>query len=142
MRRTSIRPVDVELIPDTLEDGVLYISERYQIATHKCCCGCGEEVVTPLSPADWKLVRNGDNVSLSPSIGNWSFACRSHYFIRGNRVDWAGNMTRKQIEAVQALDKADKVAYIAEKNRLRENSANRPNFLVRQCRRLFKWLGL
>lgn len=142
MRRMSIRPVDVEFIPDSLEDGVLYISERYQIATHKCCCGCGKEVVTPLSPVDWKLMRNGNKVSLSPSIGNWSFACRSHYFILGNRVEWAGSMTRKQIMAVQARDQADKVAFIAEKNREREARAKHPNFFVRQYRRLLKWLGL
>ncbi|MFC4855982.1 DUF6527 family protein [Actinophytocola glycyrrhizae] len=23
---------------------------------------------------------NGETVSLSPSIGNWSFPCRSHYY--------------------------------------------------------------
>ena len=32
--------------------------------------------------------------TLDPSIGNWSFACRSHYFMRKGRVVWAGNQMR------------------------------------------------
>ncbi len=30
----------------------LYISIPYVTAAHKCPCGCGEEIVTPLSPTD------------------------------------------------------------------------------------------
>jgi len=40
----------VEFIPDQLEDDTIYISIPYATVTHKCCCGCGTEVVTPLSP--------------------------------------------------------------------------------------------
>jgi hypothetical protein len=35
---------------------------------------------------------------LHPSIGNWSFACQSHYWIRNNRVEWAPKWSREQIE--------------------------------------------
>ena len=72
----------VGYIPETLEPGKLYISLEYATAIHKCCCGCGKEVVTPFSPQDWKMIFDGESVSLSPSIGNWKFPCRSHYFIR------------------------------------------------------------
>ena len=37
----------VELLPDTLEEGKIYISIPYATATHRCCCGCGNEVVNP-----------------------------------------------------------------------------------------------
>ena len=76
----------VELVPDVLEEGVLYISIEYCSAIHKCICGCGNEVVTPLSPYDWKLTFDGKSVSLSPSIGNWNFECKSHYWIINNNV--------------------------------------------------------
>ena len=66
-------------IPDSLAERTLYVSMEYATVTHKCCCGCGLEVVTPLSPTDWKLTFDGVSVSLDPSIGNWSFPCRSHY---------------------------------------------------------------
>ena len=38
----------------------------------RCCCGCGEEVVTPFSPAQWQMSFDGEAVSLHPSIGNWN----------------------------------------------------------------------
>jgi len=78
----------VEFIPDQLEDGILYVSIVYATVLHKCACGCGNEVVTPLSPSDWQLTFNGETISLFPSIGNWSFPCRSHYWIRKNEAVW------------------------------------------------------
>jgi len=78
----------VEHIPEEISTGILYISTTYGTAIHKCCCGCNNDVVTPFSPTDWKLTFDGETVSLSPSIGNWSFKCKSHYFLRNNRVVW------------------------------------------------------
>jgi hypothetical protein len=68
----------VASIPDRLAEHTLYVSMEYATVAHQCCCGCGLEVVTPLSPTDWKLTYDGVSVSLHPSIGNWSFPCRSH----------------------------------------------------------------
>ncbi len=87
----------VELIPDTLDEDVLYISITYAIVLHKCCCGCGNEVATPLSPEGWKLTFDGETVSLYPSIGNWGFPCRSHYWITRNRVEWARSWSDEEI---------------------------------------------
>jgi hypothetical protein len=80
----------VEFMPETLEEGVLYVSMEYCTAIHNCVCGCGNKVVTPISPTDWQLQFNGKSVSLKPSIGNWSFDCQSHYWITNNKVSWAG----------------------------------------------------
>lgn len=77
----------VEFIPEQLDDNVLYISVEYKTAAHNCACGCGSRVVTPITPSDWKLIYDGKTVSLSPSIGNWSFSCRSHYWIKNNRIE-------------------------------------------------------
>lgn len=74
----------IRSIPRELDVGVIYISMEYSTAVHCCCCGCGEQVVTPFSPTDWKMIYDGESVSLTPSIGNWHSACRSHYII--NRV--------------------------------------------------------
>jgi hypothetical protein len=76
----------IEFVPDVLEDGVLYISVQHCSAIHKCVCGCGNEVVTPISPDDWQLQFNGKSVSLKPSIGNWNFECKSHYFITNSEI--------------------------------------------------------
>lgn len=120
MKIFQIRPQFSEFIPNELEDGVLYISERYKTASHKCACGCGEEVVTPLSPVEWQLRKDGELVSLHPSIGNWNYACRSHYWIRRNGIQWAGSMSAKQVAQVQARDRSDKVRYVQQRNSAKE----------------------
>jgi hypothetical protein len=94
----------IELVPDVLEDGVLYISIEYCSAIHKCVCGCGNEVVTPISPTGWQLTFDGKTVSLYPSIGNWSFDCKSHYWIRRNRVIKARKWNESEIDQARELD--------------------------------------
>lgn len=117
MKIQSIRSKFVVSFPSVMEDGVLYISEEYETAGHKCCCGCGEKVMTPLNPAKWRLIKSSNGaVSLYPSIGNWKFACQSHYWIRENRVIAAGMMSKQKIEAVKARDKRDSQRYIDQKN--------------------------
>lgn len=107
MKLRSVKPQFVELIPDVLEPGVLYISMKYATASHLCLCGCGKEVATPLTPTDWRLTFDG-RVSLHPSVGNWSFKCRSHYVIAANQVRWAGNMSQKEIDAGRERDRLAK----------------------------------
>jgi len=87
----------VEFIPEELQEGTLYISKKYGTAAHKCFCGCGQEIVTPLSPVGWQLTSDGKTVSLTPSIGSWNLPCRSHYFITNNKVLWAPRWSKEQI---------------------------------------------
>lgn len=87
----------VEFIPDELDNGILYVSMTYATVLHKCCCGCDNEVVTPLSPSGWQLTFDGEKISLFPSIGNWSFSCRSHYWIRKNEVLWVKDWSNEMI---------------------------------------------
>lgn len=101
----------VEFIPEELQPGTLYISIRFATATHLCCCGCGNKVVTPIRPADWLLIFDGKTISLHPSIGNWGFPCQSHYWIRNNRAEWAPKWSRKQIEHGQLRDRLAKQNY-------------------------------
>lgn len=103
--RVSIFAVEfVELVPNELRHGVLYVSMQYATAVHACACGCGNKVVTPLSPRDWVLMFDGESVSLEPSVGNWSFPCRSHYWIERNRVRWARRWSDAEIRSVRAAD--------------------------------------
>jgi Family of unknown function (DUF6527) len=101
----------VEYIPDDIKEGTIYISVTFATAVHKCCCGCRNQVITPLSPTDWKLTFDGKFISLDPSIGNWGFPCQSHYWIKHNKVRWAPRWTKKQIEAGRLHDKLTKDKY-------------------------------
>lgn len=89
----------VEFIPKNLDENTIYVSLEYSTAVHNCCCGCGNEVVTPLSPRDWYLTYNGEAISLNPSIGNWGFPCQSHYWIKNNEVKWAEKWSKEKIAA-------------------------------------------
>jgi hypothetical protein len=104
----------VEYIPEKLEDVTVYVSMAFGTVAHKCCCGCGNEVVTPLSPTDWELTFDGQSISLYPSIGNWGFKCQSHYWIKRNRVKWAPRWSKKQIEAGRLRDRLVKDKYFDE----------------------------
>jgi len=111
----KLAPKFIENIPKELEDGILYISMGYATAIHKCCCGCGNEVVTPFSPTDWQLQFDGKTISLYPSIGSWSLPCQSHYWIINNEVKWAPKWTKKQIEKGRKNENIEKMIYFKSK---------------------------
>lgn len=100
--------------PETPEEGILYVSLPYRTAIHRCCCGCGHEVVTPFSPTDWKLTFDGVSVSLYPSIGNWSLPCRSHYWVERGKIKWAGLWSDEEVAAGRAHDRWLKERYYGE----------------------------
>ena len=98
-------------IPEVLDPGVLYISMEYATAAHRCACGCGEEVVTPFTPTDWKMTFDGETISLRPSIGNWTLPCRSHYIVVKGRVMEAEPWIEEQITAERRRDRDVKARY-------------------------------
>lgn len=112
MKRTKILTYRfVEYIPRDIEEGVIYISMAFSTAIHKCCCGCGQEVVTPFGPTDWQLTFDGESISLDPSIGNGSFDCKSHYWIRHNKIILAPRWSKKKIYASRAYGNRLKSRY-------------------------------
>lgn len=89
---TDFIPEFVVTMPDKkdMKDGILYISDEYELAIHRCFCGCGGQSVTPTGDNrklhEWSIKNVDGKVSLNPSILNRF--CGSHYYIRGNRVEW------------------------------------------------------
>lgn len=130
-RQANLRHAYVEYIPEKLDPGVLYISRKYRTASHLCCCGCDSKVVTPLNPAKWKLTDQGQTVSLFPSIGNWSFPCKSHYWIDHGRIRWAREMSERQIANVRRNDMLD----------AEQHAARNMNVLSRLGELLKRWFG-
>jgi hypothetical protein len=94
MKDVELRPVFVERMPKVLEQGVLYVSEEYELAIHLCACGeCKIQTVTPFKdfPNDrgWTYTRSAeDKITLHPSIGNQQFPCHSHYWVQENKIVW------------------------------------------------------
>jgi hypothetical protein len=137
----------VEFIPRELETNTIYVSIPYATTIHNCCCGCGNRVVTPLSPTDWKLIFDGRSISLEPSIGNWCFPCRSHYWIRNNRVVWAGEWTDEKIADARRNDARTAGAYFNKKKKGKPG-ARTPEKVTgkkkssRLKNKIKKWLGV
>lgn len=115
----------IEYVPEDLKDGTLYVSLTFATVVHRCCCGCGHEVVTPLSPTDWKMTFDGESISLDPSIGNWSFDCKSHYWIENSTVRWARRWSQKEIDAGRAYDRSAKKRYF-DSRRVGGTGSSRP----------------
>lgn len=103
-KSTVLQHKFVESVPRQLEPDTLYVSIRFATVIHQCCCGCGMRMVTPLSPSQWSVTFDGQTISLHPSIGNWSSPCRSHYWIRENKVIWARDITADQVRKVEQRD--------------------------------------
>jgi hypothetical protein len=112
----------VEAIPVTLDQDTLYISMEYATAVHLCICGCGNEVVTPFSPTDWKLTFDGETISLDPSIGNWNFPCQSHYYIVNSQVRMSSKWSSEEIDLGRKKDARKKKNYF----QARKKAQNKP----------------
>lgn len=116
MRAFKYRHEFAEFIPERLEEGVLYVSIPYATGTHLCFRGCGAKVVTPITPTDWQLKFDGESVSLDPSVGSWSLACRSHYWLKDGTVVWAAQWTQSMIDRERARDRREKQSYYSRPN--------------------------
>lgn len=125
MKQKHISHQFVEFIPESLDESVLYISKKYKTAAHKCFCGCGEEVITPLTPVDWSLKVVNNKVTMYPSIGNWSYSCRSHYWIQNSTIVWAEQMSEKNIQEGRQQERRLKERYFEKIN-------NQNNILIEQ----------
>ncbi len=137
--RKTLQHRFVEFVPDHIEDGILYVSLTYCTAIHLCPCGCGNEVVTPLSPTDWKLTFDGRTISLSPSIGNWNFKCQSHYWIKRNEIIYASRWDKDEIRAGRKKDKKRKKKFYksSSKNHSTAKSPKRKKGLMSFIESLF-----
>ena len=76
-----------------LEDGVLYVVDDSPYVQYNCPCGCGNQVMLPTSKHQegyhgWGFIEQAGKVTLSPSVYSTGLPCRSHYFIRSNRIEW------------------------------------------------------
>lgn len=82
----------VKYVPEQMVQGVLYVSEEFGTAIHLCACGwCKQKTVTPfhIGERGWKYTRSPeDRVTLFPSIGNYQMPCKSHYWVKDNKVIW------------------------------------------------------
>ena len=132
MKIKSLRHNFVKFIPESLDEGMLYISIEYCTTAHNCVCGCGNKVVTPITPTDWELTFDGETVSLSPSIGNWSFDCQSHYWVKRGKIQWDGKWSKDEIDAGRRKDQIRKRIHFSDVDELAKVSLKNEITKVKQ----------
>lgn len=114
----SIAFEPVEDMPEMLSQGVLYVSDEYEIACHLCACGCGSKVFTPLGPAEWAVTVRSGKPSLWPSIGSWALPCRSHYWITNGQIHWSTSWSDEQVESGRRFESAQRERHYGSSTRL------------------------
>lgn len=140
MKISTLIPEFTDSIPTSRQEGVLYISITSRLAVHNCCCGCGMKVITPIRPTQWCMSYNGESISLFPSIGNWSFACKSHYWIKESAVVSSYTMDDDEIAKVREQGRLDNERHYSP---TRSNDENNEKVITPRkswLRRFFDWL--
>lgn len=120
----------VRFLPKELKSGVLYVSEKFEIAAHLCVCGCGTKIRTPLGATEWSVEETKTGPSLSPSVGNWQEACQSHYWIERGKVRWGPKWNKVQIAEGRRQEQERRRIYYEELYRKKG----------RNVERFFRWL--
>ena len=108
-RLKTITPEFVEFIPTEGKDlipGIVYISMKHGMVVYRCPCGCGGLSEFMLDPIRFRMEYDGSNVSFCPSIGISYLECRSHYWIRNNRIEWCAPMKDWESQEAQRRELA------------------------------------
>lgn len=132
---TTVPPL-TQLVPE-----ILYICIPYSTIVHLCACGCGNEVVTPLSPTDWRLSFDGEYVSITPSINNSGLKCRAHYWIDRSEIHWCREVSKDRVDQIRAADRRAKERYYSDKyatKRTYRNWISPIRRLLSMCARLWR----
>lgn len=135
MTETRLALELVEEMPNEILSGILYVSDEYEIACHRCACGCGSLVYTPLGSTEWRLSNDNGKPSLKPSIGNWALPCRSHYWISKGRVIWGGAFTDEQVRLGREAEAERRNEYYWKKSVLQRQRA-----MLAMAKRAFEWM--
>ena len=71
--------IEVEFIPEKLEAGKFYYSEKYKTASHLCACGCGQNFPVPIKQGEWNITKK-EPLTVTPSFQH-RIQCMAHYII-------------------------------------------------------------
>jgi len=104
-------------MPLNLQEGILYVSLENEVVGHLCPCGCANKILIRIGKAGWQYTEVKGEVTLFPSLGNWNLPCRSHYWIRKNKIMWSGDWTDEVIEEGRQSDIEKKRQYFEDLSR-------------------------
>ena len=89
LKRCGIKEEDLD---DVREDTLYVVGPDRNYVEYKCPCGCGNTVFLNTEEGSphpvWGLEIKDGKLSLYPSVFSVSWKCKSHYFIKDNKVIW------------------------------------------------------
>ena len=149
MMTTHYTPEFVESFPTPLDAWGLLHLPRVQHLRPPVRLRLWQRGRHPTLPAQWSFTYDGDSISVRPSVGNWSFACKSHYVINKGHVRWARGFFSDEIARNRARDRAALDGPNSNSGEPRDESrADRPrpgqsagNARRGTLHRLFGWVG-
>lgn len=80
LAKIQLELIRVEFMPEEMEFGKLYYSEKYNVQNHLCVCGCGQQTPFPIKEGEWSITESEKGFSITPSILQLG-GCKSHYII-------------------------------------------------------------
>lgn len=81
IKRVPVTYQKVTIVPESMKQGVLYISDEYGCINHLCLCGCGMDAPIIIGPEWWQYsINSKDQVTVTPSLAH-RVGCKSHYII-------------------------------------------------------------
>lgn len=80
LAKVPLELVQVEYVPEQLEQGKFYYTKEYKSSNHLCVCGCGQEVPIPIKKGEWNITIENGKFSITPSL-QLRMGCKSHYII-------------------------------------------------------------
>lgn len=122
-KTTRLALLRVYYMPKEMEQGILYVSDEFDVAGHLCACGCRNKVMTPLGPTEWTFTDTARGPSLKPSIGSWQLPCKSHYWIDGGRIEWSRAWSPEMVERGRRAEEARRREYYESRRPKKESVA-------------------
>ena len=81
---------------ENIDNNTIYFvgnKSHFDFLQMECPCGCKEQIKLSLIKFDkpnWQVKFNDNRISISPSIWRTK-GCRSHFFVKDNKIIWAKN---------------------------------------------------
>lgn len=96
MKRLEYNKVTIydKTFKSTLTPGELMLGQDKDIIQFLCPCGCGKEIYLTskewcdVRGKNWSILEKDGKVTLWPSVNATGFECKSHFWIKDNKVVW------------------------------------------------------
>ena len=85
IKKIPITLLKTEFIPEELDFGTLYYSEKFNVGNMLCPCGCNMKTPFPIRDNEWIILKEHP-LTVTPSILQ-RMGCKTHYIIQNGNAN-------------------------------------------------------